>query len=303
MAAAGQDGESPQVAASDSRGVRHRVEHGIEAAKGKYAGSSAEHLWGRLDSLDFINRGMLFAATLLLCFFPFLIVAEAVTGRSAPSALAQHLGMDKQAAADVGHLFTSSAATASVVTGTSWVWFILAGIAVATTFQQMYERIFELKGRGTRDMPRRLAWLVVFVVCSYLAGVAWAPLSSALGPVLLAVIALVALTGFWWFTMWFLLAGKIPWKDLLPSAVATAVCWLGMEIVFSVIFSGMVISYYRQDGPIGVVFALMSWLIAIGVVVILGAVTGIVWRERNLSFRAAFNKLRRNPSAPQTTKS
>ena len=47
----------------------------------------------------------------------------------------------------------------------------------------------------------------------------------------------------------------------------------------------------------------MSWLIAIGVVVILGAVTGIVWRNRNLSFRTAFRKLRRNRSAPQTTKS
>jgi len=41
-----------------------------------------------------------------------------------------------------------------------------------------------------------------------------------------------------------------------------------------------------------VVFALMSWLIAIGVVIILGAVAGIVWHERGLSFRTAFKKLR-----------
>jgi membrane protein len=36
----------------------------------------------------------------------------------------------------------------------------------------------------------------------------------------------------------------------------------------------------------------MAYLIAIGVVVILGAVTGIVWQERRLSFRAALKKLR-----------
>ena len=48
-------------------------------------------------------------------------------------------------------------------------------------------------------------------------------------------------------------------------------------------------------GPIGVVFALMAYLIAIGVVVILGAVTGVVWQERGLSFRAAFKKLRPGP--------
>jgi membrane protein len=103
----------------------------------------------------------------------------------------------------------------------------------------------------------------------------------------------VALTGFWWFTIWFLLAGRISWRDLFPAAVATAVFWVGMEAVFSVIFSGTVISDDKKYGPIGVVFALMSWLISIGVVIILGAVAGIVWQERNLSFRAALKKLPR----------
>jgi membrane protein len=44
----------------------------------------------------------------------------------------------------------------------------------------------------------------------------------------------------------------------------------------------------------GIVFALVSYMIAIGVVVILGAVTGIVWQERGLSFQAAFRELRRS---------
>ena len=80
MASTGPDSESPSVAADGGRGVRHRARHGtqatkgkIEAAKGKYAGSPGEHTRRRLDSMDFINRGMLFAATLLLCLFPFLI--------------------------------------------------------------------------------------------------------------------------------------------------------------------------------------------------------------------------------------
>jgi hypothetical protein len=38
------------------------------------------HLWHRLDAMDFINRDILFAATLFLCLFPFLIVANAVAG-------------------------------------------------------------------------------------------------------------------------------------------------------------------------------------------------------------------------------
>ena len=185
MASAGQDGESPGAAADGGRG--QRVRHGIEAAKGKYAGSSAEHLWRRLDAMDFINRGMLFAATLLLCLFPFLIVANALAGRSVTSGLARRLGLNQQAAADVGALFTSSAATSSAVTGTAWVFFILGGIAAATAIQGLYEAAFELEGRGARDMPRRLIWLAVLVGCSVLAGWAGPGLRGAGGPVLLAV--------------------------------------------------------------------------------------------------------------------
>ncbi len=205
--------------------------------------------------MDFINRGMLFAATLLLCLFPFLIVANALAGRSAATGLARHLGLNKQAAADVGSLFTSSAATSSAVTGTAWVFFILGGIAAATAIQQLYERAFELDSRGTKDMFRRLIWLTVLVGCSALAGWAGPELRGEGGPVLLGILGLVVLTGFWWFTIWFLLARRISWRDLFPSAVATAVFWLGIEAVFSVIFSGMVTSYDKKYGPIGVVFA------------------------------------------------
>ena len=49
-----------------------------------------------------------------------------------------------------------------------------------------------------------------------------------------------------------------------------------MLAVFSVIFSGMVTSYNQKYGPIGIVFGLMSFFIAIGVVIILGAAVGLM---------------------------
>jgi membrane protein len=71
-----------------------------------------------------------------------------------------------------------------------------------------------------------------------------------------------------------------------------------MEVVFSIIFSNTVITDNNKYGPIGVVFALMSWLIAIGVAIILGAVVGVVWRERSLSLSAGLRKLRRRRTDP-----
>ena len=131
--------------------------------------------------MDFINRGMLFAATLLLCFFPFLIIANALAGRSAASGLARHLGLNKQAAADLSHLFTSSSATSNAVTGTAWVWFLLGGIAAATAIQQLYERAFDLESRGMKDVVRRLLWLAVLVGGSLLIGWAGPPCTTPAG--------------------------------------------------------------------------------------------------------------------------
>ena len=278
--------------AHDPPGARRGIRRVTEAGKEKYAGASAEYLWRRLEAMDFLNRGMVCAATLLLCFFPFLIVASAVAGRSTVNGLARRLGLNKQAAADVGHLFSSSAATSVAVTGTAWVFLILSGVVAAAAIQQLYQQAFDLD-RRKGDMLRALIWLAVLGGCWFVTGSAGPAVSHAVGPVLFGVIGVVVLTGFWWFTMWFLLARRKSWGYLFPAAVATAVFWVGMEAVFSVVFSGMVISNDDKYGPIGIVFSLLSWLIAIGVVIILGAVVGIVWQERGLSFRAAFSKLRR----------
>jgi membrane protein len=287
------------IKADDQAGTRRRVRRtadwGKQKAdwgKQKYAGSWAEYLWHRLNAADFMNQAVLLAATLLLCAVPFFLVTSALAGRSAVSALSVRLGLNEQAARDMGHLFTSSSATSNAVTGLSWVFFILAGIASATAIQRLYQRVFDQAPRGPRDTLRAIIWLA--------AATAWFALTTSIGPGLRAstpilwwLVNIPVFIGFWWFTMWFLLAGQVSWRRLYPCAVATGAFWLGMLAIFSLIFSGMVISYDRKYGPIGIVFGLMSFFIAIGVVITLGAAVGQMWQDRDLSFGAAVRKLRR----------
>ena len=261
-------------------GVR-RARRAAQWGKKKYAGSLAEDVWRRLDTMDFINRGMVFAATLLLCLFPFLIVVSALADRSAAQSLTRRTGLNAQAAADIGHLFASSAATTSAVVGTaSMVFFVFGGIAAAAALQEIYERAFGLPHRRIKDLPHRLAWLAVLIGASLLTGWAGPWLRYAGGLALLAAAGLVWATGFWWLTMRILLAGRISWRALFPAACATGVLYVAMQTIFSLVFSAMVISDEHTYGPIGTIFALLSYLIAIGVVVILGAVAGRAWHER-----------------------
>jgi membrane protein len=258
-----------------------RIRRAAVWGKTKYAGSWAEDLCRRLAALDVINQGMVFAATLLLCLFPFLIVVSALAGRSMADTLARFTGLTGQAAADIGHLFAPTAATTGAVIGTvSMVFFVFGGIAAATALQQIYERVFDLPHRLVKDLPLRLAWLALLMGTSLLTGWAAPGLRHAGGPALLAAAGLVWSTGFWWLTMRILLANRLSWRALLPAACATGVLYVAMEVVFSLFFSAMVISNDTKYGPIGIIFALLSYLIAIGVVVILGAAVGLVWQDR-----------------------
>lgn len=264
---------------------RSRVAHPTATVKARCAGSIGERVWGRLGSLDFINRGMLFAAILFLCFIPSVIIANALAGHSAATSLVRHFGLNQQAAADVSRVFASPSATSNAITASSFVFLILGGIAAATAIQDLYEGAFGIKPRGLKDMARRLMWLAALVSASALAAWAGPWLHRNAGPVVLGLVGLVAFTGFWWFTMWLLLGGRMSWRDLFPSALATGACWLGMIGVFGLTMSGTITSDYNKYGSIGVIFALMSFLIAIGVVIILGAIVGVVWRERHAPAR------------------
>jgi membrane protein len=161
---------------------------GAEWGRGKYGGSSAQYVWNRLNALDFINLGILFAAALLLCFIPFLIVGNALAGRSTAHTLARHSGVNEQAANDFAHLFAPTAATYHAVVGTtSMVFFVLGGIAAATALQQLYERVFGLESRGLKDIGRRLLFLAWLIGGAALTGWIAPAIHDAVGPVLVAL--------------------------------------------------------------------------------------------------------------------
>src|SRR5262249_25100091 len=67
---------------------------------------------------------------------------------------------------------------------------------------------------------------------------------------------------------------------LLPSAVITGIFYGGLGVFSRFYFLDTIISDSKTYGTIGAIFGIMTWLIAIGAALILGAVGGVVWEER-----------------------
>jgi membrane protein len=253
----------------------------LASARDRFEGSLAQGFLARLKALDFADQAMLFGAGLLISLLPFAILLSAFATVRVDRDIALRLGLDPKAAGIVDGLFKSAPATANAATVTSLVFLFAGLLAVASSLQQIYENVFRQGHRGARDLGRLLIWLVMLGLTVVLVSVAVRPLSGAGASSWLApLISIVITTPFFWWTMHFLLAGRVRWRTLLPSAVSTGILYGGLGVFSRFYFSGTIISDSKTYGAVGAMFSIMTWFIAIGAVVILGAVAGAVWEER-----------------------
>lgn len=276
-------------------GLRPRVDQvaGLaERAKERYL-EHPDSLFGRLGQTDFMDRAMLFAALLMLILFPFLIMVSSSFGKSFSSNLARHMGLDAEASKIVASLFSNGASSSAASTGGFSVLTVVGVLLVISALQGIYEDIFGLAHLGFRSAWRWAVWAAATIAGT----AAMAALGTALGrPLLFGVISFVLVSAFFWWSMHFLLAGRVPWRQLLPAGVATSVFWIGLGVFSSVYFSHNIVANYKRFGSIGVMLLLLSWLIAVGVVIILGAVVGILWWERSYSLLGPLRVARRRLS-------
>jgi len=261
--------------------------HWATAAQDRYRGSLAESFVTELKTLDFAEEIMLFGAGLLVSLLPFLILLSAFASARVDDDIALRLGLNQRASGIVSHLFTSSPAVLNVATLTSLLFVAAGTLAVASSLQQIYEKAFQQDHRGMRDMYRLPIWVLVLIAVVTFESLVGRPVrDAAAGPVLAELVTFAVMAPFFWWTMHFLLGGRVSWRKLLLPAIATGAFFVGLGVFSKFYFSSTIISDSRTYGTIGAVFGILTWLIAIGAVIILGAVAGVVWDRRSNGAKA-----------------
>jgi membrane protein len=247
--------------------------------RGRFEGSAAQAFLRQLRALDFGNAIILFGSSLLLSVLPFIILLSSLANHRIDADLSRHIGLNSEGARIIGQLFRSSPAHAAAPIVAALILAAAGTMAVAGSLQVIYERVFGQPHRGWRDVLRFATWAGALFGVLVAESVIYEHVRAG-GPVAQGLVTYAGTAAFFWWTMHFLLAGRVPWRRLLPAAVLTALLWIGLGLFSAAYFSAAIISDSRLYGTIGVVFTLLIWFIAIGAVIVLGAVAGATWNQR-----------------------
>ena len=243
------------------------------------------------DRFNEVHGSYLAAAVTLTSFlslFPLLLVTVAIIGfvsegaTNLPGEIIGRLGLTGDAATAVVtaiHKAEESRRVASAVGLAGLMW---AGLGVVAALQYALDTVWQVPGRGMRDKAFGLAWLAGSVVIFALSG-ALGVLLNFLPPVL-APVAVVAGIGvniaLWMWTLRVLPNHAVPWHNLLPGALFGGIGLEVLKIVGAVYVPRAVASSSALYGTIGVVFAVLAWLLVFGRLVVYASVLNVVrWEE------------------------
>jgi membrane protein len=246
--------------------------------------------WSRLSAVDFMNSALMFAGLFLVCFFPFLAVVDAAAGRNTQKTITDRLGLSGQAAKDVDALISVGHQTVSALSVLGAIVLVLFAVGIPGVLQAWYQKVYDQPaphGGAGRQLARKLIWVAALLAYLWLEALTGQQTGPAGGRLLTFVCEFVIAVLFWWWTVHFLLDGRIGWRALLPAALATGFCLTGLAVFSMLLFAGSITSGETSYGPIGVVLVLLYYLIGAGVCLLLGAVFGQMWNESHQPPRAA----------------
>jgi membrane protein len=240
-------------------------------------------LTARLLSVNLLDAATRLAAQLFLTAIPFMFLAAAFT----PQFVRNHVvdsardlfGLTGASQEQLRQVYRANSAETDTVRQTTGVIGALVALLSATASSRAMARVCERAWRLPRAAPRQavwrwFAWIVAWVAVLALQG----PLRHGLGagPWLGVPLIFLADVLVWWWTQRLLLGGRIPWRQLLPGAVLSAMAMTALSVTARIYMPTALNRSLATYGSLGSVFTMLSWLIAICAVLTFTITAGAV---------------------------
>ena len=229
----------------------------------------------RYIRIDGYDRALALATQAFVAIVPMFIVLVASLPAQSWEAFAEWLAhegiLGSNAYSAVRPLTRPDQWSSGVVVGV--VLLIVSVVGFARTLQRLYHAAWDLPSPGWRGLVPGLAG-ATGVVAGAVVLLISAPLLRAIGSAVLltGLVQAVGAAALWWAVLRLLLAGRVTWRALLPGAVIT-----GVGQSFVMLVSGLVVPAFIEResaryGLIGIAFVLVSWLVVLGILLVVAAV-------------------------------
>jgi uncharacterized BrkB/YihY/UPF0761 family membrane protein len=232
----------------------------------------------RFVALEFFDRSLAIAAQMLVAFIPLVIALTSLIADDAALAeqLIRRLRLSGASVELVRVLFDNDVLP-DQSSGVAWLslFFLLLSLYLfGKRVRHLYERAYDLPAFSARSEWRNVWWVLVlatFVVASSALRSVVADDAAWLRGATLTVAMAVQFAFLWW-TPRFLLARRLSWRHALPAGVITTI-GVALTGLWSVTWlPRSIVDQAERYGAIGITFGIFTWLYAVALALVAGAV-------------------------------
>jgi membrane protein len=231
-------------------------------------------------ALQGFDRAVALAGQAFTALIPLLIVYSAVTskasGRDFADQIIEAFELTGTAAANIRQAFAPPTSVESSVNFFGVFLLIFSALAFTRALQRLYQLAWGQTSLGMRAAKWGLVWLGIIVLW-----ITVRPVLLGWSHGVLRLLLSIALGGLvWLITPYVLLGRRISWQQLAPTALLTGFGMTVLALCSAIWMPHSVATLAEQFGTIGVAFALLSWLVGYGFVLVVAAAGGAVIEER-----------------------
>ena len=226
--------------------------------------------------------------TAFLTLFPLVLVGIAVIGflsvgsDDLPERIVENLGLTGRAAETITDAVGTAERSRRLASVVGIVGLLWTGLGLAGAVAYAYNTVWQVQARGLKDRLVGLTWLAgmgVLLAATFAASSAIQWIGAGIS-VLVVAVGVALNTALFLWTSWVLPHRRVPLRALLPAALVGGVALEVLKVVGTILVPRLVANSSALYGTIGVVFALLAWLLVFGRLVVYVAVIEVVGWER-----------------------
>jgi uncharacterized BrkB/YihY/UPF0761 family membrane protein len=232
----------------------------------------------RFQRIAGFDRAIALGSSALTAIIPLAVVTSVVSsrlgGKDTAERIIERYDLTGGGAEAVEAMFAPAAGESTSIGLLGLFFLVLAVLSFTRAVQRLFEQTWELKPLSVRNSLNGLLWIGGLTVFMAASGLIRAALGRSSLEITAALATLPLSAVFMVWSGWVLSAKRISRRDLVPfavvAAIATAIYSIGANVYLPHMFS----SYATRYGVIGAVFALISALFCIMVIVVASAAAG-----------------------------